>query len=56
MSEKEMKKLDQKAKVAVLAPLIIMMALSVFLSSCAASYCPYAAKNKRTKNLCPAYR
>ena len=31
--------------------------LALFLASCASSsYCPYAAKKKRTKNLCAAYR
>jgi len=36
--------------------LIGLLAVVVLLSSCATTYCPYAAKNKRTKNLCPAYR
>ena len=36
--------------------IIGILAIIVLLSSCATTYCPYKAKNKRLKNTCAAYR
>ena len=36
--------------------LLAIAFLALFLASCASTYCPYAAKNKRLKNTCAAYR
>ena len=44
------------ARNAVLIPIAVLLGLVMFLSSCATTYCPYAAKNKRLKNTCAAYR
>tara|TARA_R100000963_G_C4624825_1_gene91324 strand:- start:590 stop:712 length:123 start_codon:yes stop_codon:yes gene_type:complete len=36
--------------------IVVAVVLTFILSSCASTYCPYAAKNKRLKNTCAAYR
>ena len=52
MSEKT---LNNKAKAAVLTPIVLLLVGLLLFSSCASNKCIYAKSNKRS-NLCPAYR
>ena len=52
MSEKT---LNNRAKAAVLTPIVLLLVGLLLFSSCASNKCIYAKSNKRS-NLCPAYR
>ena len=52
MSEKT---LNNRAKAAVLTPMVLLIIGLLLFSSCARQKCIYA-KNYKKSNLCPAYR